>query len=39
MFNETTNLESIKKVIANYQEFLSNAKDGVTTSKKKNDKK
>jgi uncharacterized coiled-coil DUF342 family protein len=39
MYNETTNLESIKKVIANYQEFLSNAKDGVTSARKKNDKK
>jgi hypothetical protein len=39
MFNEMTNLESIRKLIANYQEFLENAREGVAGARKKNDKK
>jgi hypothetical protein len=34
-----TNLESIRKIISNYQEFLGNAKDGVVNAKKKDEKK
>lgn len=34
-----TNLESIRKLLGNYQEFLDNAKEGVSGARKKNDKK
>ena len=34
-----SNLESIRKLIKNYQDFLDNAKGGVTSARKKNDKR
>ena len=39
IYSEMTNLESIRKLITNYQEFLNNAKGGVAGAKKKNDKR
>ena len=39
IFSQLTNLEGISRLITNYQEFLANAKDGVQSAKKKQEKK